>query len=85
MKVRWLLLWVVALLPAVVGAAENQPKGHYRTLATNAVGDMLTHFWSGDTTTGQIVNTWCGYPPPPPLKQERGSAVGAGHIVFCPG
>jgi predicted alpha-1,6-mannanase (GH76 family) len=32
------------------------------SLAHRGVDDLLQHFWTGDETTGHIVNTWHGYP-----------------------
>jgi hypothetical protein len=34
---------------------------HYQVVATNALNDLVNHFWIGDTLTGQIVNTFNGY------------------------
>jgi predicted alpha-1,6-mannanase (GH76 family) len=34
---------------------------HYETQASNAVNDIIGHFWTGDALTGQIVNTHGGY------------------------
>ena len=47
------------------------PQKNYRMLATNAVNDLLDHFWSGNDQTGQIVNTWGGYTNAP-LPDPRG-------------
>lgn len=45
--------------------------------ATNAVEDLLSHWWQGDAASGQIANTWAGYtnnlPDPRGGLWERGT------------
>jgi hypothetical protein len=56
-----LALWLTA--PAPPGC---------RAQAQAAVTDLLTHFWTGEPATGQIVNTWHGYAEVP-LPDARGA------------
>ena len=72
---------VSAVEGATITCADNDVEGeleasgflrqHYRKQAVAAVNDLLKNFWTGDAATGQIVNTWHGYP-----KYERGDARG---------
>ena len=42
-------------------ATPISPPFTARALARPAVYDVLGHFWTGDETSGHIVNTWHGY------------------------
>ena len=67
MRALWLPV-VAGLLWSCAVAAEEAD--HFRSLARPAVQDVLQHFWIGDETSGQIVNTWHGYAGK--LPDERG-------------
>src|SRR5689334_15298026 len=59
-----LILAASTASPAYMMAAEQdsapqQPS--FRSMASAAVNDLLTHFWVGDAETGHIVDTYGGF------------------------
>ena len=55
----------------LVSATSPSPQKYYGLMATNAINDLINHFWTGDAQTGRIVNTWNGYTNAP-LPDPRG-------------
>ena len=53
-----ILLFVVFAARLVAAGTPDAPA---RALARGGMDDLLAHFWTGDETTGHIVNTWYGY------------------------
>ncbi len=56
------MIWRAVFLSFLLGAglptvAQEAAPGHYHDLARGALRDVLGHFWTGDATTGHIVNT----------------------------
>jgi hypothetical protein len=64
--------------PITVPGAQND---HHRSIAANAVNDLLNHFWVGDAKTGQIANTWYGYTNQ--LPDARGGLWERGTMFFA--
>ena len=58
---------------------QPEDEGYYLAIAKQAVADMLSNFWTGDTQTGKILPTWEGYP----TKYDwRGSIWETAMLVF---
>jgi hypothetical protein len=54
---------------------------HYLTMATAAANDLLTHWWIGGASAGQIANTWNGYTTN--LPDARGGLWERGMFYFA--
>ena len=53
----------------------------YRQYADRAIGDLIRHFWEGDSRTGRIVSSWHGYSGSVgALPDRRGSLWEAGTL-----
>ena len=57
--------------------------GHFQSMATAAVDDLLTHFWIGGPDTGYIVPTAHGYPGEDLGKLARGGLWERGMMLFA--
>lgn len=55
-----LVMGYLALCLTAARAGDAPRATDLRDVAHQAVRDLVTHFWSGDSQTGQIVNTWNG-------------------------
>ena len=62
-------------------AAAGSPDDHFRLVARSGVDDLLRNFWTGDETSGQIVNTWHGCSKLP-LPDARGGLWERGTMFF---
>jgi predicted alpha-1,6-mannanase (GH76 family) len=55
---------------------------YYRSIAINAVEDLMRHFWTGDADDGHVIPTWDGYAKPQ-LPDPRGSMWERAMMMFA--
>jgi hypothetical protein len=82
--VAGVLLW---LLPCTCSAASGASgdDAHYLSRSSEAINDLVGHFWLGDTANGHIVATWNGLvasaQPNGRLPDARGGTWEAGTLA----
>lgn len=59
---------------------QPEQEGFYRAIAEQAVADVVTNFWMGDTRTGRIRPTWSGFSAD--LPDDRGGPWEAAMLLF---